>query len=82
MTLEAGSNRARGTRYGYRRSTPAVPPIKTLPSAPDASVTFFDATTRDLTVGGGAASASTDIDSPVLCDGTLLPARRRVQPIR
>ena len=48
----------------------AVPPIKTLPSAPDASVTFFDATTRDLTVRRRGRTIHY-IDSPVLCDGTF-----------
>ena len=47
-----------------------VPPIKTLPSAPDASVTFFDATTRDLTVRRRGRTIHY-IDSPVLCDGTF-----------
>ena len=47
-----------------------MPPIKTLPSAPDASVTFFDVTTRDLTVRRRGRTIHY-IDSPVLCDGTF-----------
>ena len=43
--LKAGAGRRTATC-----STSTMPPIQTLPSAPDASVTFFDATTRDLTV--------------------------------
>jgi hypothetical protein len=55
-------------RYGYVLSVD-VPPIKTLPSAPDASTTFFDATVRNLRVKRGKRRISY-IDSPVLCEGT------------
>jgi len=55
--------------YGYVLNVD-VPPIKTLPSAPDASVTFFDATVRDATVKRGRRTIHY-IDSPVLCDGTF-----------
>jgi hypothetical protein len=58
----------RGGNYGYQLSVD-VPPIKTLPSAPDASVTFFDATVRDATVRRKHRTIHY-IDSPVLCDGT------------
>jgi hypothetical protein len=47
-----------------------IPPIKTLPNAPDASVTLFDVTTRDLTVRRRGRTIHY-IDSPVLCDGTF-----------
>lgn len=67
ITLE-GVLRRGGARYGYVLDV-AVPPIKTLPSAPDASVTFFDVTTRDLTTRRRGRTIHY-IDSPVLCDGT------------
>jgi hypothetical protein len=69
MTLPGLLRSGRGTPYGYILDTP-VPPIKTLPNAPDASVTFFDATTRDLTVKRRGRTIHY-IDSPVLCDGTF-----------
>jgi hypothetical protein len=68
ITLE-GVLRRGGPRYGYVLDV-AVPPIKTLPSAPDASVTFFDVTTRDL-VTRRRGRRIHYIDSPVLCDGTF-----------
>jgi hypothetical protein len=58
----------RGGNYGYQLNVD-IPPIKTLPSAPDASVTFFDATVRDATVRRGRRTIHY-IDSPVLCNGT------------
>jgi hypothetical protein len=58
----------RSGRYGYVLDV-NVPPIKTLPSAPDASVTFFDATVNNLSVRRGHRRISY-IDAPVLCDGT------------
>ncbi|HZO60508.1 MAG TPA: hypothetical protein VFB51_12525 [Solirubrobacterales bacterium] len=69
MTLPGVLRSGRGTPYGYVLDTP-VPPIKTLPSAPDASVTLFDATTRDVTVRRRGRTIHY-IDSPVLCDGTF-----------
>ena len=63
-TLKAGGS----GNYGYVLDVD-VPPIKTLPSAPDASVTFFDATVQDLTVKRKGRTIHY-IDSPVLCDGT------------
>ena len=69
MTLPGVLRSGRGTPYGYILDTP-VPPIKTLPNAPDAAVTFFDATTRDLTVKRRGRTIHY-IDSPVLCDGTF-----------
>jgi hypothetical protein len=69
MTLPGVLRSGRGTPYGYVLDT-AVPPIKTLPNAPDASVTLFDATTRDVTVRRRGRTIHY-IDSPVLCDGTF-----------
>jgi hypothetical protein len=63
-TLQAGGS----SNYGYVLDV-NVPPIKTLPSAPDASVTFFDATVNDLTVKR-KGRAIHYIDAPVLCTGT------------
>jgi hypothetical protein len=58
----------RSGRYGYVLDV-KVPPIKTLPSAPDASVTFFDATVNNLSVKRGKRKINY-IDAPVLCNGT------------
>ena len=69
ITLEGALKSSRGSPYGYVLDV-TVPPIKTLPSAPDASVTFFDVTTRDLTVRRRGRTIHY-IDSPVLCDGTF-----------
>ena len=69
MTMEGVIEPGRGTPYGYVLSVD-VPPIKTLPSAPDASVTFFDATTRDLRVRRRGRTIHY-IDSQVVCDGTF-----------
>jgi len=55
--------------YGYVLNVD-VPPIKTLPSAPDASVTFFDATVNNISVRRGRRKINY-IDSPVLCNGTF-----------
>jgi hypothetical protein len=68
MTMEGVVRPARDRRYGYELSV-RVPRIDTLPSAPDASVTFFDVTTRDLTVKRRGRTIHY-IDGPVLCDGT------------
>jgi hypothetical protein len=57
-----------GPRYGYVLDTP-VPRIPTLPNQPDAAVTLFDATIRDLTVRRHGRTIHY-IDSPVQCDGT------------
>lgn len=54
--------------YGYVL-TANVPPIKTLPSAPDASTTFFDTTVKNRSVKRGKRRIHY-IDSPVLCNGT------------
>src|SRR3954449_10809197 len=49
LTMSGALKPDRGGRSGYPPSVD-VPPLKTLPSAPDASVTVFDATIRDATV--------------------------------
>jgi hypothetical protein len=69
ITIEGVIKSSRGSPYGYVLDV-TVPPIKTLPSAPDASVTFFDVTTRDLTVRRRGRTIHY-IDGPVLCDGTF-----------
>lgn len=69
ITIEGVIRPGRGTPYGYILDV-AVPPIKTLPSAPDASVTFFDVRTRALTTRRRGRRIHY-IDSPVLCDGTF-----------
>lgn len=69
MTMEGVVQPGGRSPYGYVLSVD-VPPIKTLPSAPDASVTFFDATTRDLTTRRRGRTIHY-IDGPVLCDGTF-----------
>jgi hypothetical protein len=67
IALEGVLKRGSG-HYGYVL-TVDVPPIKTLPSAPDASTTFFDTTLRNVSVKRRGRRISY-IDSPVLCDGT------------
>lgn len=69
MTLPGVLRSGRGTPYGYVLDT-EIPPIQTLPSAPNASVKLFDATTRDVTVRRRGRTIHF-IDSPVLCDGTF-----------
>jgi hypothetical protein len=61
--------KVKGPRYGYELDTP-IPRIPTLPNQPDAAVTFFDATVRDLTVRRRGRTIHY-IDSPVVCSGTF-----------
>ena len=68
ITLEGVVKRSTSANYGYVLSV-TVPPIKTLPSAPDAATTFFDATVNNLSVKRGKRRINY-IDSPVLCNGT------------
>lgn len=68
ITLEGVLKSSRSGPYGYVL-TVDVPPIKTLPSAPDASTTFFDATANNLSVKRGNRRINY-VDSPVLCNGT------------
>jgi hypothetical protein len=68
LTMQGVLKSSRSGNYGYVLSVD-IPPIKTLPSAPDASVTFFDATVKNLTVKRGKRRINY-VDSPVLCNGT------------
>jgi hypothetical protein len=68
LTMSGVLKPDRGGNYGYQLNID-IPPIKTLPSAPDASVTFFDATVRDATVKRRGRTIHY-IDAPVLCNGT------------
>jgi len=67
LIMSGQLKKSRGN-YGYVLDVD-VPPIKTLPSAPDASVTFFDATVKDVTVRRRHRRIHY-IDAPVLCNGT------------
>jgi hypothetical protein len=69
LTMQGVLRRGGGTPYGYVLDVD-VPPIQTLPSAPNASVTFFDATTRDVTTRRRGRRIHY-IESPVLCNGTF-----------
>lgn len=68
LVFEGVIKRVSGPHYGYVLDV-EVPPIPTLPNQPNAAVTFFDATTRDLTVRRKGRTIHY-IDSPVVCDGT------------
>lgn len=61
--------RQRSGPYGYVLSVD-VPPIPTLPGQPNASVSFFDATTLDRTVTRKGRKIHY-IEGPVLCNGTF-----------
>jgi hypothetical protein len=67
LTLRAVMRKNRGP-YGYVLDLD-VPPIRTLPGQPNAAVTFFDATVRDLKVRRKGRTIHY-IDAPVLCTGT------------
>jgi hypothetical protein len=68
LVFEGVIRKVPGPKYGYVLET-EIPPIPTLPNQPNAAVTFFDATTRDLTVRRRGRTIHY-IDSPVVCDGT------------
>jgi hypothetical protein len=68
IALEGVLKSSRKGHYGYVLDV-TIPPIKTLPSAPDASVTFFDATIKNRSVKRGHRRIHY-IDAPVLCTGT------------
>jgi hypothetical protein len=68
LVMSGVLKRQRSGPYGYVLDVD-VPPIKTLPNAPDASVTFFDATVNNLSVKRGRRRINY-IDAPVLCEGT------------
>jgi hypothetical protein len=64
-----GQLRRQSGRYGYVLDVD-VPPIPTLPGQPNASVSFFDATTLDRTVRRKGRKIHY-IEGPVLCNGTF-----------
>jgi hypothetical protein len=68
LTIVADLVRQRGGNYGYVLDAD-VPPIPTLPGQPNASVSFFDATTLDRTVRRHGRTIHY-IEAPVLCTGT------------
>jgi hypothetical protein len=68
LTIVADLERQRSGNYGYILDAD-VPPIPTLPGQPNASVSFFDATTLDRTVRRHARTIHY-IEAPVLCTGT------------
>jgi hypothetical protein len=59
----------RSSDYGYVLSVD-VPPIPTLPGQPNASVSFFDATTIDRTVRRRGRTIHY-ITGPIVCSGTF-----------
>ena len=61
--------RQRSGPYGYVLDVD-VPTIPTLPGQPNASVTFFDATTLDRTVRRKGRKIHY-IEGPMVCDGTF-----------
>ena len=67
LTFRAVLRKNRGP-YGYVLELD-VPPIPTLPGQPNAAVTFFDATVRDLKLRRKRRTIHY-IDAPVLCTGT------------
>jgi hypothetical protein len=69
ITIEGRLHQQRRSPYGYVLDV-AVPPIPTLPGQPNASVTFFDATTLDRTVRRKHRRVHY-IEGPVLCSGTF-----------
>lgn len=68
LTIQGVLTSQRSGPYGYVLSVD-IPPIPTLPGQPDASVTFFDATTLDKTVKRKGRTIHY-IEGPVLCNGT------------
>jgi hypothetical protein len=70
LTIQAQLKRQRGGLYGYVLEAD-VPTIPTLPNQPNASVTFFDATTLDRTVRRNGRTIHY-IEGPIVCDGTYL----------
>jgi hypothetical protein len=70
LTIQAVLKRQRGGQYGYVLEAD-VPTIPTLPGQPNASVTFFDATTLDRTIRRKGRKIHY-IEGPIICDGTYL----------
>jgi hypothetical protein len=69
ITIEGVLRYQRSGPYGYILDVP-VPPIPTLPGQPNASVTFFDATTLARTVRRRGRRIHY-IEGPVVCNGTF-----------
>jgi hypothetical protein len=70
ITIQGVLKYQRSGPYGYVLDVP-VPPIPTLPGQPNASVTFFDATTIDRTVRRKGRKIHY-IEGPIVCNGTFL----------
>jgi hypothetical protein len=70
LTIQAVLKRQRSGNYGYVLEAD-VPTIPTLPGQPNASVTFFDATTLDKTIRRKGRKVHY-IEGPIVCDGTYL----------
>jgi hypothetical protein len=70
LAIQAELKRQRSGPYGYVLEAD-VPTIPTLPNQPNASVTFFDATTLDKTVRRKGRKIHY-IEGPIVCDGTYL----------
>lgn len=70
LTIQAELKRQRSGPYGYVLDVD-VPTIPTLPNQPNASVTFFDATTLDRTVRRRGRKIHY-IEGPIVCNGTFL----------
>jgi hypothetical protein len=70
LTIQAELKRQRSGNYGYVLEA-NVPTIPTLPGQPNASVTFFDATTLDRTIRRKGRKVHY-IEGPIVCDGTYL----------
>ena len=70
LTIQAELKRQRSGPYGYVLEAD-VPTIPTLPGQPNASVTFFDATTLDKTVKRKGRTVHY-IEGPIVCNGTYL----------
>jgi hypothetical protein len=70
LTIQAELKRQRSGNYGYVLEA-NVPTIPTLPGQPNASVTFFDATTLDRTIRRKGRRVHY-IEGPIVCDGTYL----------
>jgi hypothetical protein len=70
LTIIGEPRKQRSGPYGYVLSVD-IPPIPTLPGQPNASVSFFDATTLDRTVRRKGRKLHY-IEGPIICDGTYL----------
>jgi len=69
LVITGELKRERSSNYGYVLSVD-IPPIPTLPGQPNASVSFFDATTLDKTVRRRGRTIHY-IEGPIICNGTF-----------